>query len=114
MVLCGVTVWSGAISMGSTIETLPAPVHRILGSLPGVYQTQEAVEAMAGLDFRKDLRMRFYQNEFWKHPWFGRGQVGDFFVASASVSRDHRLFFDCNFCATELPSERPTHATSRL
>ncbi|QBG47329.1 hypothetical protein EGM51_07985 [Verrucomicrobia bacterium S94] len=92
--ISGAGIWGLAIGLGDSIEILPLPVQRVLGSLPGVYQTKVAISAMGGIDWRAELVRRFFANEFWKHPWFGRGQVGDFWMMAESVARDKFLYFE--------------------
>ncbi len=94
MVLGALSLWGGAVSLGSSIEVFPLAVQRILGTLPGVYQTTVSMQAMGGFDMRSQLRMRFFDSEFWRHPWFGRGQVGQFNVVPESAYADHLLFFE--------------------
>jgi hypothetical protein len=94
MGLSAVSVWAGARALGPAIERLPDAAQRIIGSLPGVYQTQVSLQAWGGFNMRDELRMRFFDTEFWRHPWFGRGQVGDFFVVPESAYADHLLFFE--------------------
>ncbi len=93
-ILAGGSLWLGAIGMGRSLDVLPMPIQRVLGSLPGVYKTDVAVSAMGGLEWRAELRSRFWDNEFWRHPWFGRGQVGDFFVVPESAYADPFLYFE--------------------
>ncbi len=93
-IAAGGSIWLGAIGMGHSLDILPVPIQRVLGSLPGVYQTDVAVSAMGGLAWRAELRSRFWDNEFWRHPWFGRGQIGDFFVVPESAYADPILFFE--------------------
>ncbi len=90
----GGVFWLGAIAAGNSIEHLPASVHRVLGSLPGVFKSTEALSALDGIDWRTDLFQRFVDNEFYKHPWFGRGQVGKEFILNQTLTRDKSLFFE--------------------
>jgi hypothetical protein len=92
--IVGAGIWGLAIAIGDSISVLPLPVQRVLGSLPGVYQTDVAITALGGIDWRAELVRRFFANEFWKHPWFGRGQVGDFWMMAETVAKDKILFFE--------------------
>ncbi len=93
-ILGGASIWILGILIGSSITQLPLPVQRVLGSLPGVYKTNVAYSALGGIDWRLELYHRFFDNQFWKHPWFGRGQVGDFHVVAESAYADPILFFE--------------------
>jgi hypothetical protein len=92
--ISGAGIWGLAIGLGDSISALPLPVQRVLGSLPGVYQTKVAISALGGIDWRAELVRRFFTNEFWKHPWFGRGQVGDFWMMAETVAKDKFLYYE--------------------